>query len=63
MPLPSNGLEAYVIGAIVIVFNMGGIFYLARNHFAHVNKKLDAYDARLRRVERGVARIEGKLAK
>lgn len=63
--LPGNGLEAYLIGSVVLIFNAGGIFYLAKNHFAHVNAKLDSlgdrFDLRLRTVEQRLARLEGAL--
>ena len=57
-----NGLEAYVIGAIVVIFNAGGVFYLAKNHFAHVNDKLDKILNRQGRAEQRIARIEGVLS-
>jgi len=63
--LPGNGLEAYLIGVVVLVFNAGGVFYLAKNHFAHINVKLDSiadrFDIRLRSVEQRLARLEGAL--
>jgi hypothetical protein len=63
--LPGNGLEAYLIGVVVLVFNAGGVFYLAKNHFAHINVKLDSisdrFDLRLRSVEQRLARLEGAL--
>jgi hypothetical protein len=55
-------LVEILVGLIIIVFNAGGVFYLAKNHFAHVNAKLDAIAVRLGYIEQRVARLEGALS-
>ena len=49
------------LAVLVIVFNAGGFYYLMRNHFPHVNRKLD----QLLRIQNfhgeRISRIEGAL--
>lgn len=60
--LPSNGLEAYLIGAVVVIFNAGGVLYLAKNHFAHATASLERIESRLSNLEQRLSRLEGALA-
>ena len=58
--MPSWLLELILFTAVAI-FNAGGVFYLAKNHFPHVNRKLDALAIGQRLLGERVARIEGAL--
>ena len=44
-----------------VLFNVGGFFWLARNHFTTINKRLDSHAEALRDLRTAVARIEGRL--
>jgi hypothetical protein len=57
-----SNLLPIVIGAITIIFNVGGIIYLARNHFARVNIALERIDFRLINLESRISRLEGALS-
>ena len=41
-----------------IVFNIGGFFWLARNHFHTVNNRLETIEQRMGHMEVVVGRIE-----
>lgn len=41
-----------------IVFNFGGFFWLAKNHFHSVNKRLDSVEERLLDIQNTVIRLE-----
>jgi hypothetical protein len=54
-------ISPLIIGGVVVVFNAGGIFYLVKNHFPHVNRKLDRILAiQINHGER-ISHIEGAL--
>lgn len=53
----------WVIGFLVVIFNAGGVFWLARNHFAHVNQTLKEHGDLLRNIGERVAKIEGQIGK
>lgn len=48
-----------IIGAIVVIFNAGGIIYLAKNHFAHMGISLRRIEDRLSILEQRISRLEG----
>jgi hypothetical protein len=55
-------MSPFIIGAIVVIFNAGGVIYLAKNHFAHVNTALARIDSRLSSLEQRISRLEGALS-
>jgi hypothetical protein len=55
-------LSPILIGIVVVVFNAGGVIYLAKNHFAHVNAALSRIDTRLSNLEQRISRLEGALS-
>jgi hypothetical protein len=45
-----------------MIFNAGGIAWLALNHFRSVGKKLDAIEERLSNLEQDVSYIKGRCS-
>jgi hypothetical protein len=48
---------------LTVVFQLGGVFWLARNHFYHVNQRLDRLETDVMEIKETVAFIKGHLSK
>jgi hypothetical protein len=57
---PTNFNTILVLAGII--FNAGGIAWLALNHFKTVEKKLDAIEERLSNLEQVVSFINGRCS-
>lgn len=59
--MDSNTL-ALISLAIGVIFNAGGIFWLAMNHMPHVNARLDRLEKNFTKMSSNIAWIRGRLS-